>query len=463
MIRRWRSLLGVYTLLIYCAVPFAFAVVLWRGLRDPAYWQGLGDRFGVGSRVGRAGTTGATGCTGTLWVHAVSLGEMSAAAPLVRALRARYPQSALVLTTATATGRARARSLFGDEVDVRFLPYDMPGAVVRFLERVRPRLALVMETEIWPNLYLECERRGVPLVLASARLSANSVMRYQRFGGLFRGIFSASSLIAAQTAVDAERFVSIGAQSARTRVVGNIKFDLELGAGGLDQGRELRSSLGGTRPTWVAGSTHAGEEEQVLAAHAQVRGAEPNALLLLAPRHPDRFEAVAGLLSAQPMRFTRRSSGEIPDAATAVVLVDTVGELAALYASADVAFVGGSLVPIGGHNLLEPAALGVPVLTGPSHANAKDIARLLLAQGAALQVADASELAAALLRLFRDPAQRQRMGDAGRRVIESNRGSVARLLELIEMLLSGSSMAEWAKPDSAASEQVPPESTPPGQ
>jgi 3-deoxy-D-manno-octulosonic-acid transferase len=456
--RRPYSWLGLYTVLIYCAVPFAFAVVLWRGLRDRGYWQGLGERFGLGRRLGRTGTTGATGSTGargstvTIWLHAVSLGEMSAAAPLVRALRARYPESALVLTTATPTGRARARSLFGDEVDVRFLPYDMPGAVTRFLERIRPRLALIMETEIWPNLFHVVERRGVPLVLASARLSANSVMRYLRFGGLFRGIFSASSLIAAQTAVDAERFVTIGAQSARTRVVGNIKFDLELGAGVLDRGRELRSTMGGTRLTWIAGSTHAGEEEQVLAAHAELRGAEPNALLLLVPRHPDRFGAVADLLNDRGMQFTRRSSGEIPDAATSVVLVDTVGELGALYASADVAFVGGSLVPVGGHNLLEPAALGVPVLTGPSHSNGKDIAQLLLAEGAALQVADASELAAALVRLLRDPAERQRMGDIGRQVIESNRGSVARLLELIEMLLSNPSMPDSGKPDSVASD-----------
>ena len=449
MIRRWRSLLGVYTVLIYCAVPFAFAVVLWRGMRERGYWQGLGERFGFGrpagamrakGSVGTMGSLGATGFAGatrsmgTTWLHAVSLGEMSAAAPLVRALSARYPESALVLTTATPTGRARARSLFGDEVDVRYLPYDMPGAVTRFLERIRPRLALIMETEIWPNLYVECERRGVPLVLASARLSARSVRRYQRFGGLFRGIFSASSLIAAQTAVDAERFVAIGAQSARTRVVGNIKFDVELGAGLLERGRELRSSFGDARPVWVAGSTHAGEEEQVLAAHADLRRADPTALLLLVPRHPDRFEAVADLLNARDMPFTRRSGGANPDAATAVVLVDTVGELAALYASADVAFVGGSLVPIGGHNLLEPAALGVPVLTGPSHANGRDIAQLLLARGAALQVADARELAAALSRLLRDSAERQRMGAIGRQVIESNRGSVARLLELIETL-----------------------------
>ena len=418
MIRR------LYSLLIYCAVPLAFALVLWRGLRDRSYWQGLSERFGWGRRMNSAPA---------IWLHAVSLGEMSAAAPLVRALRSRYPENPLVLTSSTPTGRARARSLFGDTLDVRFLPYDTPGAVARFLDRVRPRLAIIMETELWPNLFEACERRGVPLVLASARLSAKSVSRYRRLGRLFRGIFSASSLIAAQTALDAERFVAIGAQSARTHVMGNIKFDMELSAGVIDQGRELRASFG-ARPTWIAGSTHAGEEEQVLAAHEELRG---STLLILVPRHPDRFQAVADLLSSRGVRFTRRSSGVLPDVATQVVLVDSVGELASFYASADVAFVGGSLVPIGGHNLLEPASLGLPVLTGPYQANGQDIARLMLQQGAALQVADRHELAAALTRLLADPEERQRIGAIGRHIVESNRGSVARLLELIEPLMAG--------------------------
>jgi 3-deoxy-D-manno-octulosonic-acid transferase len=413
----------LYSLLIYCAVPFAFAAVLWRGLRERAYWQGLGERFGWGRRLN---------CAPSIWLHAVSLGEMSAAAPLVRALRLKYPDYPVVLTTATLTGRARARSSFDGAVDVRFLPYDTPGAVARFLDRVRPRVAIIMETELWPNLFAECERRGVPLVLASARLSGKSVARYRRFGNLFRGIFSASSLVAAQTVEDAQRFVAIGAESARTRVVGNIKFDMELGTEVADRGQRLRAAFGSERPTWIAGSTHAGEEEQVLAAHEELLAGRPDALLLLVPRHPDRFEAVAELLSRRGWRFARRSVGRAPDGATQVVLVDTVGELAVLYASADAAFVGGSLVPIGGHNLLEPAALGIPVLTGPYHSNGRDIARLLLQQGAALQVADARQLAAALAQWLADPAERRRIGAIGRHIVESNRGSVARLLELIE-------------------------------
>jgi 3-deoxy-D-manno-octulosonic-acid transferase len=402
-------------------------VVLWRGLRDRSYWQGLAERFGYGPPVSAP----------TVWLHAVSLGEMSAAAPLIRGIRARYPQLPLLLTTATPAGRGRAQALFGDMVDVRFLPYDTAGSVQRFLARIEPRLAIIMETELWPNLFRECARRGVPVVLASARLSAKSVSRYRRLGKLFSGVFTANVLVAAQSAEDAERFQSIGSALSRTHVSGNVKFDLQLDPGILDQGRRLRSEYGGARPVWIAGSTHAGEEEQVLEAHARLLADRPNALLLLVPRHKDRFVAVAELLARRGVRFARRSSSAVPAAdGSEVLLVDTVGELARLYASADVAFVGGSLVPIGGHNLLEPAALGLPVLTGPFQFNSREIATLLLRRGAALEVSDARELAAAVRRLFDDPGERQRIGAIGRDIVASNRGSVARLLALMEPWLA---------------------------
>ncbi len=370
----------LYSLLICCAAPIAFAVALWRGFRERGYWEGLGERFAWGARQGVAPA---------LWVHAVSLGEVSAAAPLVRGLRAKYPGVPLVLTTATPTGRARAKALFGDGVEVRFLPYDTRGAVARFLNSIRPRLAVIMETELWPQLFEECGRRGVPVLLASARLSAKSVLSYRRFGALFRGIFSAHVWVAAQTDEDAARFLAIGAAASRTHVVGNIKFDIEPDPDAVEEGRRLRAGFGGARPVWVAGSTHAGEEEVVLDAHETLCGERPDALLLLVPRHPDRFQAVADLLVRRGVRFARRSrdmqgglhrggvdvggvgggndasgrgrsdrNGGLVDETTQVLLVDTVGELAALYAAADVAFVGGSLVPVGGHNLLEPAALG---------------------------------------------------------------------------------------------------------
>jgi len=417
----------LYSVAISCAAPFAFAVVLWRGLRDRSYWQGLAERFGYGPPVSAP----------TVWLHAVSLGEMSAAAPLIRGIRARYPQLPLLLTTATPAGRGRARALFGDKVDIRFLPYDTAGSVRRFLARIEPRLAIIMETELWPNLFKECARRGVPVVLASARLSAKSVSRYRRLGKLFSGVFTANVLVAAQSAEDAERFQSIGSAQSRTHVSGNVKFDLQLDPGILDQGRRLRSDYGGARPVWIAGSTHAGEEEQVLEAHARLLADRPNALLLLVPRHKDRFVAVAELLARRGLRFARRSSSAVPAAdGSEVLLVDTVGELARLYASADVAFVGGSLVPIGGHNLLEPAALGLPVLTGPFQFNSREIATLLLRRGAALEVSDARELAAAVRRLFDDPGERLRIGAIGRDIVASNRGSVARLLALMEPWLA---------------------------
>jgi 3-deoxy-D-manno-octulosonic-acid transferase len=362
---------------------------------------------------------------------------MSAAAPLVRALHSRYPQLALAVTAATPAGRARASHLFAEVADIRFLPYDTPGSVRRFLERIRPRVAIIMETELWPNLFGECERRRVPVFLASARLSAKSVSRYRRLGRLFSGVFTPNVAVAAQSADDAERFRSIGASANQTRVIGNVKFDVGRDAGGIETGKILRAAYG-AKLVWVAGSTHAGEEEQVLAAHALLQAHRPDSLLLLVPRHKDRFAAVADLLARRGVRFARRSgmARGLAEAGlpvdTQVLLVDTIGELAALYASADVAFVGGSLVPIGGHNLLEPAALGLPVLTGPSHFNSKEIALLLLRRGAALQVANPKELAAALQRLLDEPAERRRMGNIGKDIVESNRGSVDRLLTLIE-------------------------------
>jgi 3-deoxy-D-manno-octulosonic-acid transferase len=418
----------LYSWLIRCAVPVAYAAILWRGLGDRHYWQGLSERLGFGRLLPAP----------SIWLHAVSLGEMSAAAPLARALRLRFPEVPLVVTTATPAGRARAAALFEGGADIRFLPYDTPGSVRRFLKRTRPRAAIIMETELWPNLLRECERGGIPVLLASARLSLRSVSRYRRFGSLFAGVFSNNLLVAAQSAEDAERFKSIGAVAERTLVVGNVKFDVGVDAASVEGGRALRVALAGTRPVWIAGSTHAGEEAQLLDAHALLLESIPDAVLLLVPRHRDRFAAVAELLTRRGVRFARRgrmaSGEEAPQlpSNTPVLLVDTIGELAMLYASADVAFVGGSLEPIGGHNLLEPAALGLPVLTGPSHFNGKEIAESLLARGAALEVRNAQDLAAALQRLLAQPAIAKQIGLIGKEIIAANRGSVARLVALIE-------------------------------
>jgi 3-deoxy-D-manno-octulosonic-acid transferase len=448
----------IYSWLVRCAVPVALAAILWRGLRDRSYWQGLGQRLGFGRELSAR----------SIWLHAVSLGEMSAAAPLLQALRSRHPDIPLLVTTATPAGRARAQALFAEGADVRFLPYDTPGSVTRFLARTRPRVAIIMETELWPNLLRECDRGRIPVLLASARLSVKSVSRYRRFSSLFGGVFTKNLMVAAQSAADAERFTAIGAAAERTLVVGNVKFDLQTGAGNLEAGRQLRAAYAGTRPVWIAGSTHAGEEEQLLDAHALLLKTRPSTVLLLVPRHKDRFAGVAELLTRRGTKFARRGQMTRGEKAargeqavrgehaaygedtvrlpsdTSVLLVDTVGELAALYASADVAFVGGSLAAVGGHNLLEPAALGLPVLTGPSFFNSKEIAQLLLDRGAALQVDNAQDLAAVLTRLLDDPAERQRIGNIGKEIVAANRGSVERLLALIEPALIEPALTEPA-------------------
>jgi 3-deoxy-D-manno-octulosonic-acid transferase len=430
----------VYSLLVRLAAAPALLVLLARGLRDRAYWQGLGERFGYGARLAPGPR---------IWLHAVSLGEVSAAAPIVRGLQARYPGVPIVVTTATPTGRSRAQALFGGDdvgagrrgaiagqhppsaVDVRFLPYDLPGAIARFLTRTAPRMAVIMETELWPNLYRACAERGLPLVLANARLSEKSVSRYRRCGGLFRDLFTPNVWVAAQTTIDAGRFQAIGAEPARLRVVGNVKFDLEIGPEILARGTQLREMIFRSRPVWVAGSTHEGEESEVLDAQARIAKMHPDAVLILAPRHPQRFDAVADLLTRRGLAFVRRSAGAALPAATGVLLLDTVGELLPFYAAADLAFVGGSLVAIGGHNLLEPAALGRPVLTGPYDFNAPQLARLLVQAGAVLRIQNGAQLAAAVNALLADPAERSRVGTQGRQAVEANRGSTARLLELI--------------------------------
>ena len=420
----------LYLLAVYLAAPVVSALFLWRGLRDRSYWRNFGERFGFGARLSPGG----------VWLHAVSVGEVQACAALVSALSRRYPALPLTVTTFTPTGSARARALFGNLAQVRYVPYDLPGAVRRFFRRVQPRLAVIFETELWPNLYRECGRRRVPLVLASARISARSVSRYQRLGTLFRETLARTALVAAQGAGDAERFRSLGADPANTHVTGNIKFDFELPEGLAARGAGLRAQYAPERPLWVAGSTHGGLEEQaVLEAQQRVREVHPDALLVLAPRHPPRFDEVAGALRAAGISVVRRSAsaGEGTDAACAVLLLDSLGELLDFYAAADVSFVGGSLVPRGGHNLLEPAALGVPILVGPDNSNGEEIARLLIARGAAEVVHDAGELGTRVTALLGDSAARERMGAAGRASVDSNRGALEKLLSLIEPLLDG--------------------------
>ncbi len=418
----------LYSLLTYLAAPLFSLVLLFRGLRDRTYWQHFGERFGFGPALPQP----------CIWVHAVSVGEVQAAAALVNSLRELYPDIPIVVTTFTPTGAGRARVLFKDRAQVRYLPFDLPGAVRRFFNRIQPRIAVIFETELWPNLYHECGRRRVPLVLASARLSARSVDRYRRLGALFRETLAQGVVVAAQGEADATRFKALGSDPGNTHVTGNLKFDFSVPPDITERGRALRAYYAAGRPVWVAGSTHGGgEEEALIEAQKLVRGRRPEALLVMAPRHPNRFGEVAAQLVSRGVRFVRRSqvpaAGAIAEAE--ILLLDSLGELLDFYAGSDVAFVGGSLVPIGGHNLLEPAALGLPILTGPNTSNSAEVARLLIERGAAEVIRNPQELADKVAALLADPATRARMGEQGRAFVDANKGALQKLLGLVVPLI----------------------------
>jgi len=413
---------------MYIAAPLFSVVLLLRGLRDRSYRSHFGERFGGGDVLEQP----------CIWVHAVSVGEVQASAALVNTLRERYPDIPIVVTTFTPTGAGRARALFKDRAQVRYLPFDLPGAVRRFFKKIQPRIAVIFETELWPNLYHECGRRRVPLVLASARLSARSVSRYRRLGALFRETLAQGVVIAAQGEADANRFRSLGADPGNTHVTGNLKFDFSLPADIAERGRVMREYYAPGRQVWVAGSTHGGgEEDALIEAQKIVRGRLPNALLVMAPRHPNRFGEVAAQLVSRGVRFIRRSqapaAGAIGEAD--ILLLDSLGELLDFYAAGDVAFVGGSLVPIGGHNLLEPAALGMPILTGPHNSNSAEAARQLIASGAAQIAENPQDLADKVIALLKDPEGRARMGQAGRAFVEANKGALQKLLGLVIPLI----------------------------
>ena len=420
----------LYNLCIRLVAPCALLVLAWRGWRNPLYRGRLAERLGYvppGSRP-------------VIWIHAVSVGEVQAATPLIRALQQRYPQQPLLVTTATPTGAQRVAALANATLRHCYLPYDLPGAVRRFLATVQPCMAIVLETELWPNLFRECARRAIPVVVASARLSEKSVRRLGWASALFADVLASNVIIAAQTQADAQRFQQLGADPARLRVTGNLKFDLYIAAELREQGARLRAEQFPGRAVWVAGSTHDGEEEVVLSAHRRLCAERPGTLLVLAPRHPNRFEQVSQRLSTVGIAYSRRTSGALR-ADASVLLVDTLGELLMFYAAADVAFVGGSLVPIGGHSLLEPAALGLPVLTGPHNFNAADVARLFLERAAALQVNDAEQLYAALARLLPPSEEGSAMGARALELVASNRGTLGRLMLLIEPSLAGCAAA----------------------
>lgn len=423
---------ALYTALLTLATPLALVRLGWKGRTNPAYRERIPERLGFIPRLPERPR---------LWVHAVSVGEVIAAAPLVRAWRARHPDWAVLVTTTTPTGSAQVQRLFGEGVEHLYLPFDLPGAVRRFFARTRPSLGVIMETELWPNLAAEGVRQGIPLVLANARLSERSMRGYARVRALVTDTLACFALIAARGPEDAGRFIALGARPQQVEAFGNLKFDLELAPEVVVRGQQWRTLLGTRRPVWIAASTHPGEEAQVLEAQQKVLAAHPDALLLLAPRHPERVGEVVRLIEAAGLGYVLRSGlpahPAVWEQAVQVLVIDTLGELMDFYAASDLALVGGSLVVHGGHNPLEPAALGLPVLSGPHVANFAEVYEAMFQAKTALKVEDAQGLGQAIVALMDDADARKTLGESARVWLEAHRGALGRLLERLEILTAG--------------------------
>ena len=424
-----RVLLGLYALVLHLAFPVTLYHLVWRGMRQREYLRRWTERYGW--------LDGKLDLHDAIWVHAVSVGEVIAARPLVDGLLARHPERPLLVTTITPTGSERVRALWGDRVHHVYLPYDLRQMVRRFLDRARPSLAVIVETEIWLNLYVECERRGIPLMMVNARLSERSLRGYLPVRSLARLAMQSVDLVAAQSRADAERLAQIGARRERIIVTGNLKYDLALPEGVHEQALLWRRGWGERRPVWMAASTHGPEEAGVLAAHQAVLEQHPDALLLWAPRHPERFGPAIALAQESGLSVRTRRGQRLPVADTQVFVVDTIGELLWFFAAADLAFVGGSLCPVGGHNVLEPAALGVPSVVGPHTFNFAEVSHRLGKAGGLLQVDDAAAMAAAVRDLLDDPARCRVMGEHARAEVLALGGAVGRTLDLADQVLAG--------------------------
>jgi len=404
-----------------------------QSLRTSKYRAGLRQRFGQIPPAVAAALQGRR----PLWVHAVSVGEVIAAAPLVTALRARFPDVPLLVSTVTETGQATARAKMAADAYLYF-PLDYPWVVHHVIEAVEPRLFLMIETEIWPNFLRHLHRRGIPALLVNGRISPRSFRGYRRLRPFMRQVLGSVASLSMQTRVDAARIIGMGAEPGRVYVTGNIKYDLPLTPLSLAEEQALRADLGiGEAPVFMAGSTHRGEEEIVLQAYLQARAQVPALRLLLAPRHLERLDEIEALLRRHRLTVHRRSQGRLPSqgADVPVLLLDTIGELAGLYAVGTVVFVGGSFVPIGGHNVLEPAAHRKAILFGPHMHNFHEIAAALLEAGGALQVQKPEAMGETLSALLQDPERRQALGDGAYSVLHQNQGAIARNVHLIEQLL----------------------------
>lgn len=420
----------LWSILVYLLFPYVIANLLWRALRYPPYWQRWPERFGFVAPLTDQGV---------IWVHAVSVGEVRSSAALINALAERFPGHRILVTTMTPTGSQQVHELFAERVTHTYVAYDFPDAIRRFLDRTRPKLAVVAETEFWPNLFSACKQRKIPLFLVNVRLSQASMEGYLWAPRTTQRMFGNADLICAQTDIDVQRLRRLGVDDAMIHVTGNLKFDVDLPGSLLEEGRALRHLWGTERPVWIAASTHPGEERQVLDAFETLRAEHPSLLLILVPRHPERFAGVSRLSERRGYRIAQRS-GSLADlsAQVDVLIGDTMGELQRLYAAADVAFIGGSLVRKGGQNLLEACAVEVPVVFGPHMFHFEEISRMALERGAGRQVADRRELAEAVARYLDDAALRREAGKSAKSLVNDNHGALQRTLSLIDEALEGS-------------------------
>lgn len=417
----------LYTALFYLLLPLVFLRLLWRSRRLPAYRQRLKERLGhCPHKVDKS-----------IWVHAVSVGESIAAIPLIKALKNTYPDLPILVTTMTPTGAERVKAGLGDTVKHAYVPYDLPSAIERFLNCSNPSILIVMETELWPNLFATCLKRHIPILVANARLSQKSAKGYASFWmkSLRHDMFAAIHHLAAQAHLDAERFAALGLPRNKIVVTGNLKFDLEMPDDLFQKTEKLHQVLDRDRLIWIAASTHPGEEEIILKAARHIRDRHPTALLILVPRHPDRFDSVAKLVEEQGFKMARRSRGDVLSVETEVYLGDTMGELLLLYSVVDIAFVAGSLVQVGGHNMLEPAALHKPIITGPVLYNFAEISQLLLDAKGMMIAKGADEIADNVDALFADADLRRAMGEHAYNVVAANRGALLRHLQLVKEIL----------------------------
>jgi 3-deoxy-D-manno-octulosonic-acid transferase len=416
----------LYSLLFYIGLPLIWMRLLWRARRNPDYAKRWNERLGhVPNDIKPGG----------IWWHAVSVGETLAAVSLIKKLQQKYPAIPILVTTMTPSGSAQVKTRLGESVEHVYVPYDMPHAVKRFLDKIQPRLLVIMETELWPNVLHECKQRGIPAILTNARLSERSANGYGKFSALVKEMLDNVTTIAVQNHEDGERFVQLGFSRERMHITGTVKFDITISDELLEQAKLLRSQWHANRPVWIAASTHPGEEEIILEAQRIIHEKLPDTLLLLVPRHPDRAKEIISLCENKNFTVCTRSSKTLPNNTTTIFLVDTLGELVLFYACADVAFVAGSLIDKGGHNVLEPAALALPVITGQSMYNFAEIERLLLKASALIKIHDATELAQQVINLLQNPAQRATLGKAAQAVVMDNRGATDKQLALIESLL----------------------------